>query len=145
MFLVTSLVQEEAYLKLLQFPNMASKGVVAKLTKPFWSWASKTYKGMVGAELQKYGLRYDDLLDPEMSLDVKEALNRLPKEELDLRHQRIKRAMDLSLKHVYLSKDMQAKQTPFLFYAQDQLKEVEAEQAERALLGGASPYNRQLP
>jgi hypothetical protein len=33
--------------------------------------------------------------------------------ERDLRMQRLKRAMDLSMKHVYLDKDMQAKQTPW--------------------------------
>ena len=32
----------------------------------------------VGAELKKYGLRYDDLLDPTNNLDVNEAMQRLP-------------------------------------------------------------------
>jgi ubiquinol-cytochrome c reductase subunit 7 len=31
--------------------------------------------------------------------DVEEALRRLPQDELDLRNQRLKRAMDLSMKH----------------------------------------------
>ena len=48
--------------------------------------------------------------------DVDEALKRLPQEEVDARNQRLKRAMDLSLKHVDLEKDMQAKQTPYLSY-----------------------------
>ena len=34
----------------------------------------------VGAELKKYGLRYDDLLDPTNNLDVNEAMRRLPQE-----------------------------------------------------------------
>jgi hypothetical protein len=32
----------------------------------------------VGTELKKYGLRYDDLLDPINNLDVDEAMRRLP-------------------------------------------------------------------
>jgi ubiquinol-cytochrome c reductase subunit 7 len=76
---------------------------------------------------------------------VEEALSRLPQEELDLRNQRLKRAMDLSLKHVYLAKDMQEKQTPWNFYLTPTLEQVEAERAERASLGAGQPYNRQLP
>lgn len=40
-------------------------------------------------------------------LDVKEALNRLPREIVDARNQRLKRAMDLSMKHEYLPEDLQ--------------------------------------
>ena len=77
--------------------------------------------------------------------DTEEALRRLPQEEVDLRMQRLKRAMDLSMKHVYLPKDMQEKQTPFNFYLQDTLDQVKAERAERASLGTGQPYNRQIP
>ena len=93
------------------------------------------YQGWVGAELSKYGLRYDDLLDETMNLDVAEALKRLPQEERDLRMQRLKRAMDLSMKHVYLDKEMQKKQTPFQWYVRPVLEEVEAERDERAAPG----------
>ena len=48
--------------------------------------------------------------------DVDEALRRLPQEEVDARTQRLKRAMDLSLKHVYLPKELQAVQTPYNSY-----------------------------
>ncbi|PKI44382.1 hypothetical protein CRG98_035213 [Punica granatum] len=71
--------------------------------------------------LRKYGLRYDDLYDPYYDLDVKEALNRLPREIVDARHQRIKRAMDLSMKHEYLPENLQAMQTPFRGYLKDML------------------------
>lgn len=47
-----------------------------------------------------------------------EALRRLPKEVTDARIQRLKRASDLSMKHTYLSEEMQAKQTPFESYLQ---------------------------
>ena len=53
------------------------------------------------------GLRYDDLYDDLNDLDIKEALNRLPQEEVDARNQRLKRAMDCSMKHAYLPKDLQ--------------------------------------
>ena len=53
------------------------------------------------------GLRYDDLYDPYYDIDVKEALNRLPREIVDARNQRLKRAMDLSMKHKYLPDDLQ--------------------------------------
>lgn len=50
--------------------------------------------------------------------EVAEALRRLPKEVTDARIQRLKRASDLSMKHTYLSEEMQAKQTPFESYLQ---------------------------
>ena len=89
---------------------------IAKMFEPMFAAFAKRYQGWVGAELSKYGLRYDDLLDETMNLDVAEALKRLPQEERDLRMQRLKRAMDLSLKHVYLDPEMQKKQTPFKWY-----------------------------
>lgn len=55
----------------------------------------------------RLGLRYDDLFDPMYDLDVKEALNRLPREIVDARNLRLKRAMDLSMKHEYLPEDLQ--------------------------------------
>ncbi len=46
----------------------------------------------VGAELKKYGLRYDDLLDPTNNLDVNEAMRRLPQEVRAARHGRFSSA-----------------------------------------------------
>merc|ERR1711879_1010990 len=83
----------------------------------------------------KYGLRYDDLYDPLFDLDIKEALNRLPREVVDARNQRLKRALDLSMKHDYLTPEMQALQTPFRSYLQEMLELVKREQAERQSLG----------
>ena len=118
---------------------------IAKMFEPMFAAFAKRYQGWVGAELSKYGLRYDDLLDETMNLDVAEALKRLPHEERDLRMQRLKRAMDLSMKHVYLDPEMQKKQTPFKWYIKPVLEEVEAERDERAALGTGQPYNRQIP
>ena len=106
---------------------------------------SQYYRRTVGYELSKYGLRYDDLLDETQNLDVQEALNRLTQEERDMRQQRLKRAMDLSMKHVYLDKETQAKQTPFDHYLSPVLAEVEAEKAEKVALGSDVSYNRQIP
>ncbi|CAA2991954.1 cytochrome b-c1 complex subunit 7, partial [Olea europaea subsp. europaea] len=65
------------------------------------------HKKTVSSRLRRYGLRYDDLYDPKYELDVKEALNRLPREIVDARNQRLKRAIDLSMKHEYLPEDLQ--------------------------------------
>jgi hypothetical protein len=54
-----------------------------------------------------------------------------------IRHRRASRS--------YLPKEMQDKQTPFAFYVQAELGQVQAERAERAALGTGQPYNRQLP
>ncbi|XP_047260441.1 cytochrome b-c1 complex subunit 7-like isoform X2 [Capsicum annuum] len=54
------------------------------------------------------GLRYDDLYDPMYDLDVKEALNRLPREIVDAKNQYLLCAMDLFMKHPYLPEDLQA-------------------------------------
>jgi hypothetical protein len=62
---------------------------------------------------------------------VAEALRRQPQEVVDARLQRHKRAMDLSLKHTTLPKEVQNLQTPFASYLQDELKRVEAEEMER--------------
>jgi hypothetical protein len=72
---------------------------LAKLLQPAFAWAAKRYQARreavgsaptpaltgsaqaaVGAELRKYGLRYDDLLDPTNNLDVAEAMERVPQE-----------------------------------------------------------------
>ncbi|GLT97643.1 hypothetical protein SLE2022_151980 [Rubroshorea leprosula] len=95
--------------------------------------------------LCKYGLRYDDLYDPYYDLDIKEALNRLPTEIVDARHQRLKRAMDLSMKHEYLPEDLQAKQTPFRSYLQEMLTLVKKEREEREALGALPLYQRTIP
>ncbi|CAM0877054.1 unnamed protein product [Alopecurus aequalis] len=99
----------------------------------------------VSSRLKKYGLRYDDLYDPYFDLDIKEAISRLPQEVVDARIQRLKRAMDLSMKHQYLPDDLQALQTPFRSYLSDMLALVKKEAAERQALGALPLYERTLP
>mmetsp|Transcript_7871 Transcript_7871/g.19376 ORF Transcript_7871/g.19376 Transcript_7871/m.19376 type:complete len:131 (+) Transcript_7871:85-477(+) len=90
--------------------------VFGALMEPFHRVVGGWYRRQVEKELIKYGLRYDDLLDPNMNLDVKEALNRLPQSEIDLRNQRIKRAIDISQKHTELPDEFKKLQTPFKHY-----------------------------
>ena len=122
-----------------------ARSLLSKITEPFYARLALWYQAEVAKELQKTGLRYDDLLDPLMNLDVAEALKRLPQEEVDLRNQRLKRALDHSMKHTELEPEMKAKQTPYLFYVDPVQKEIEAENVERYKLGIHKPYMRQLP
>eukprot|EP00899_Mesostigma_viride_P024509 jgi/Mesvir1/5242/Mv15363-RA.1 len=112
---------------------------------PLHEWAAARYRAVLAVELKKYGLRVDDLFDADYNNDVHAALNRLPPEVISERNQRLKRAMDLSMKHTYLPKEMQEKQTPFEYYLQEPLKQVLAEKKERLELGVSPPYNRQIP
>jgi ubiquinol-cytochrome c reductase subunit 7 len=118
---------------------------LSKLTEPMWNWASRRYQAAVAKELKKYGLRYDDLYDEMYDVDIQEALSRLPRSVVDARSARIKRAMDASMKHVYLDKELQAKQTPYDYYLQDALNLVKLERKERIELGSSLPYNREIP
>jgi ubiquinol-cytochrome c reductase subunit 7 len=118
---------------------------LVKMLDPLLGRMAAWYQRSVGTELRKYGLRYEDLLDPQLDLDVNEAMRRLPQEEQDLRIQRLKRAVDCSLKKQYLAKDIQAVQTPYNFYLDPLVAEVKAEMAERALLGTGKPYDRSIP
>ncbi|CAD7697010.1 unnamed protein product [Ostreobium quekettii] len=77
--------------------------------------------------------------------DINEAISRLPQDVQMERNMRLKRAMDLSLKHVYLDKEMQEKQTPFNHYLQGTLEEVKNEQMERYMVGAERTYDRSLP
>eukprot|EP00891_Asterochloris_glomerata_P000992 jgi/Astpho2/992/fgenesh1_pg.00016_%23_155_t len=91
-----------------------------KAFDPVITWAARRYQLAVGTELKKYGLRYEDLYDPLLNQDVDEALRRLPVEVTDARNQRMKRAVDCSLKKSYLPKDLQDQQTPWAWYVRDQ-------------------------
>ncbi|KAI9073982.1 hypothetical protein K1719_044046 [Acacia pycnantha] len=112
---------------------------------PRKNWLAAQHMKSVSTRLRHYGLRYDDLYDPYYDLDVKEALNRLPREIVDARNQRLKRAMDLSMKHEYLPENLQAMQTPFRSYLQDMLTFVKKERAEREGLGALPLYQRTIP
>ncbi|KAI5665213.1 hypothetical protein M9H77_24536 [Catharanthus roseus] len=124
---------------------MATKTWVDSILNPKTNWFAAQHMKAVSGRLRKYGLRFEDLYDPKEDLDIKEALNRLPQEVVDARNQRLKRAMDLSMKHQYLSDDLQAQQTPFRSYLKDMLALVKKERAEREALGALPLYQRTIP
>jgi ubiquinol-cytochrome c reductase subunit 7 len=118
---------------------------LTRMFQPFLEWATVRYQARLATNLKEYGLRYDDLYDPMMDMDVAEALRRLPEDVVVARNCRLKRAMDLSMKGIKLPYDLQEKQTPFEYYLQDMLGQVKAEKRERAQLGSGAPYQRTIP
>ncbi|AED93445.1 Cytochrome bd ubiquinol oxidase, 14kDa subunit [Arabidopsis thaliana] len=100
-----------------------------RLVDPRKNFLARMHMKSVSNRLRRYGLRYDDLYDPLYDLDIKEALNRLPREIVDARNQRLMRAMDLSMKHEYLPDNLQVKR----------------ERAEREALGALPLYQRTIP
>lgn len=87
--------------------------------------AAASYQASVGAELRRYGLRYDDLLN-EYDPEVKTALKQLSPLEMELRNKRLKRAIDLDIKKTYLSEDVQAQEdiwNPYLSSRVEKLKQ----------------------
>ncbi|KAL6769661.1 QCR7 [Auxenochlorella protothecoides x Auxenochlorella symbiontica] len=124
---------------------MAAKGAIAKLFDPLVARLAPAYQAAVGNELRKVGLRYEDLYDPEFDLDTAEALRRLSPDEVHARNQRLKRGMDMSMKHSELPHEIQEQQTPFNFYLDETLAQVKAENEERKQLGSGRPYDRHLP
>ncbi|KAJ8773605.1 hypothetical protein K2173_005851 [Erythroxylum novogranatense] len=119
--------------------------ILGMLLDPRKNWFAKMHMKALSSRLRKFGLRYDDLYDPYYDLDIKEVLNRLPGEIVDARNQRLKRAMDLSMKHQYLPDNLQAMQTPFRSYLQEMLALVKKERAEREALGALPLYQRTIP
>ncbi|GAB4854133.1 Cytochrome b-c1 complex subunit 7-2, mitochondrial [Ancistrocladus abbreviatus] len=143
----------------------SSSSLVKWVVDPRRNFLAALHKKSLDKRLRKYGLRLDDLYDPKEDLDIQEAFNRLPHEIVDARNQRLKRAMDLSMKHEYLPDELQAMQTPFRGYLQDMLslekgKKAESEvsvwsqlgllwvkkeRAEREALGALPLYQRTIP
>lgn len=93
--------------------------------RPLVGRMAASYQAAVGAELKKYGLRYDDLLN-EYDPEVQDALSKLSPLETELRNKRLKRAIDLDVKKTYLPTDIQEKEdiwNPYLRERVSQLKE----------------------
>ncbi|XP_043935810.1 cytochrome b-c1 complex subunit 7-like [Protopterus annectens] len=82
------------------------------------------------AGFNKLGLMRDDTLYEDD--DVKEAVRRLPERLYDDRVFRIKRALDLSLKHQILPKDQWTKYEEDMPYLEPYLKQVICERKEKA-------------
>eukprot|EP00924_Labyrinthula_sp_SR-Ha-C_P009848 maker-scaffold_21-snap-gene-1.0-mRNA-1 protein AED:0.00 eAED:0.00 QI:138/1/1/1/1/1/2/106/109 len=94
---------------------------------------AKAYQKSVHKSLARYGLRYEDIIISE-GPDVKKALKYIPKEEVEARNRRLKRAIDLSFKQKCLPKEIQAQQEPGKFYMADTMAEVREIRRERERL-----------
>ncbi|XP_062026216.1 cytochrome b-c1 complex subunit 7-2, mitochondrial-like [Rosa rugosa] len=103
--------------------------ILQSFIEPRKNWFARQHMKAIFTHLRYYGLRYANLYDPYYDLDVKGALNRLPRDIVDTCSQRLKRAMDLSKKHGHLPEDLQAMQTPFRSYLQEMLALVNRERA----------------
>ena len=125
--------------------GLSSLQTLGRLFDPLVAMLAPRYQAAVGKELKKYGLRAEDLYCQENDLDVDLALKRLPQDVVDARNQRIKRAMDLNMKHSELPKEMQEKQTPFEYYMQDTLQQIGQENEERERLDSGRPNQRHIP
>ncbi|GAB5366656.1 hypothetical protein AAMO2058_001162300 [Amorphochlora amoebiformis] len=82
---------------------------MAGVIKRIYNVCKEAYCGQLVRQLNKYGLRYDDLLI-ETDPDVMTAISRLPPRERALRQMRLKRALDCELKHSYVPEQLWDKQ-----------------------------------
>merc|ERR1719199_1355893 len=100
---------------------MARRGLLT----PVLDFAANTYAGMLGTQLKKYGLRFEDIYceTPE----VMEAVSRISPAEQEARSMRIRRAVDLSFKRTYLPEEMQDAHQPFQVYLTPAIKQIEKE------------------
>ena len=58
----------------------AVRQAVARAMDPVMDWAALRYQKALEKNLRKYGLRYDDLLDPLQDMDTAEALRHRARE-----------------------------------------------------------------
>ena len=86
------------------------------------------YRAHVGKSLASRGLLYEDILVE--TADVKLALSRLPKDVLNAREQRLKRAMVLSSQQRYLPDEVADKIDPYQQYLTPYLQAIEETNAE---------------
>ncbi|XP_790921.1 cytochrome b-c1 complex subunit 7 [Strongylocentrotus purpuratus] len=101
---------------------------VATKSTPLFGGFRKWYYSLCG--FNQLGLRRDDTL--RSNPIVEEAIRRLPENEYNDRVFRIKRALDLSLKHSILPKDQWTKFEEDSRYLKPFLDEVEKEFTEKA-------------
>ena len=98
-----------------------------------WQRASTAFRAQVGKELASHGLLYEDVLVE--TEEVKLALSRLPKDVMNQREIRLKRAMVLSSQQKRLPPEVVAMQDPFKPYLAPYLDAIEAEKEEMQQLG----------
>lgn len=87
------------------------------------------------------GLRYDDILREETDI-IREAINRLPENELYERVFRMKTACQYSLSHTIASKENAVKPEDDIRYLTPVIEEVAAEFAERADFNNIKSFSK---
>ncbi|KAI0562228.1 cytochrome c reductase subunit 7(VI) [Gracilaria domingensis] len=97
------------------------------------SRAARAYQASVGAELKRYGLRYDDLLN-EFDDEVKHAISKLPPHELEMRNKRLKRAIDLDVKKTYLPEHIQEQEDVWNPYLRKRIEALKQKRVERQIV-----------
>ncbi|KAF9344099.1 Cytochrome b-c1 complex subunit 7, partial [Mortierella sp. NVP85] len=98
----------------------------------FWSKALQPVANAFvnAAGYRQLGLRYDDILREETDI-IREAINRLPEEELYGRVYRMKQGFQYSLSHTIATPDKKLKPEDDIRYLTPVIDEVAAEFAER--------------
>lgn len=108
-------------LKLLEQAGHKLMGIIAK-----------PYQTALGSQLNRYGLRYEDLVN-ENYAEVSEALSLADKDIQTGRTRRIKRAIDLSFKRKDLTDYApNMKLEPFKFELMDDIEKIKARDREFA-------------
>merc|ERR1712028_311180 len=107
--------------------TMALRSTLARrgMFTPVIDAAANMYANALGSQLNKYGLRFEDVYTDTPELN--EAVARLSPAEQEARSMRIRRAQDLSFKKAYLPDHMQAANQPFVEYLGPKLRQVEKE------------------
>lgn len=98
-----------------------------------WEGLKSSYQARVAATLNKYGLKYDDLL-LYADEDYDKAVSRMSPHDQMMRTRRIKRAFDIDFKGKYLPEELQKIQDPLEPYAYKLMEEAKARRLEREML-----------
>ena len=113
--------------------DCSSSPVSAGSMQAMWQRAGTAFRAKVGKELSGHGLLYEDVLIE--TDEVKLALSRLPKDIMNQREIRLKRAMVLSSQQKRLPPEVVAMQDPWKPYLSPYLDAIEAEKDEMKQLG----------
>ena len=120
------------------FPATPQKPIMAlrasarssSLFKPLARW----YQKQVFGKMAEFGVRYEDLLVEDD--DLAKAHAWAGKDEMAMRDRRIKRAVDMSMKHTHLPAEIAAVQDPGNMYLSEHLQEAKQLREERELIQG---------
>ena len=113
--------------------SSAPQSSIERYVDKFLGLFAGPYQRSVTTRLNKYGIKYDDVLN-ENDEDVAAALQRIDGDTLELRTRRLRRAMDVSYKKKDLPEDLKATFEPLTPYLADTVEEVAARREERAVL-----------